>query len=82
MDLVFYPVSVQQEDWQWRVPFKTKSVKLGEELSKETIFTGLKEGEELEEPAVRSEEYYRSRPCVRACRRAAETAEQFVLDKE
>lgn len=43
---------------------------------------GLKKGEDLEEPAVRTEEYYSSRPCVRACRRAAEIAEQFILDKE
>jgi len=43
---------------------------------------GLKEGEDLSEPAVRTEEYYRSRPCVRVCRRAAQIAEQFILNKE
>ena len=36
---------------------------------------GLKKGETLSEPAVRTEEYYRSRPCVRACRRAAQIVE-------
>ena len=43
---------------------------------------GLKKGEELQEPAVRTEEYYRSRPCVRACRRAAQIAEQYLLNGE
>ena len=43
---------------------------------------GLKKGEDLGEPAVRTEEYYRSRPCVRVCRRAAQIAEQFILNKE
>ena len=39
---------------------------------------GLKKGEALEEPAVRTEEYYQSRPCVRACRRAAEILETYI----
>ena len=39
---------------------------------------GLKKGEDLEEPAVRTEEYYQSRPCVRACRRAAEILETYI----
>ena len=34
-----------------------------------------------EEPAVRTEEYYRSRPCVGACRTAAEIAEKYLLKK-
>lgn len=34
-----------------------------------------------EEEAVRTEEYYRSRPCVGACRTAAEIAEKY-LQKE
>ena len=42
---------------------------------------GLKKGEDLEEPAVRTEEYYCSRPCVRVCRRAAQIAEQHLLDR-
>ena len=33
---------------------------------------GLKKGEDIGEPAVRTEEYYRSRPCIGACRTAAE----------
>lgn len=41
---------------------------------------GLEKGEELDEPAVRTEEYYSSRPCVRACRRAAKIVEQYILD--
>jgi C_GCAxxG_C_C family probable redox protein len=40
---------------------------------------GLKEGEDLPEPSVRTEEYYRSRPCIRACRTAAEIAEKHLL---
>lgn len=33
---------------------------------------GLKKGEELEEPAIRPANYYETRPCLKACRRAAE----------
>ncbi|MBO6134385.1 MAG: C_GCAxxG_C_C family protein [Lachnospiraceae bacterium] len=40
----------------------------------------LKEGEDLPEPAVRDENYYKSRPCVRACRTAAEIVEKYLLD--
>ena len=36
---------------------------------------GLKKGEDLGEPSVRTEEYYQSRPCIGACRTAAEIAE-------
>ena len=39
---------------------------------------GLEKGEDLEEPAVRTEEYYQSRPCVKACRRAAEILEEYM----
>jgi C_GCAxxG_C_C family probable redox protein len=39
---------------------------------------GLERGEDLGEPAVRTEEYYRSRPCVGACRTAAEIAEKYL----
>ena len=40
---------------------------------------GLEKGEDLGEPAVRTEEYYRIRPCVGACRTAAEIAEKYLL---
>lgn len=40
---------------------------------------GLRKGEDLAEPAVRTEEYYQSRPCVGACRTAAAIAESFLL---
>ena len=40
----------------------------------------LKEGEDLPEPAVRDENYYKSRPCIRACRTAAEIVEKYLLD--
>ena len=40
---------------------------------------GLEKGEDLGEPAVRTEEYYRSRPCVGACRVAADIAERHLL---
>lgn len=41
---------------------------------------GLAKGEDLAEPAVRTEEYYQSRPCVGACRRAAELLEAYLTD--
>ena len=41
---------------------------------------GLEKGEDLEEPAVRTEEYYQSRPCVGACRRAAELLEAYLTE--
>ena len=40
---------------------------------------GLKKGEDICEPSVRTEEYYRSRPCVGACRTAADIVEKEVL---
>ena len=40
---------------------------------------GLKKGEDLGEPSVRTEEYYRSRPCIGACRTAAEIVEKEIL---
>ena len=40
---------------------------------------GIKKGEDTAEPAVRTEEYYRSRPCIGACRTAAEIVEKEVL---
>ena len=41
---------------------------------------GLAKGEDLAEPAVRTEEYYQSRPCVGACRWAAELLEAYLTD--
>ena len=41
---------------------------------------GLEKGEDLEEPAVRTEEYYQCRPCVGACRRAAELLEAYLTE--
>lgn len=40
---------------------------------------GLKKGEDIGEPSVRTEEYYRSRPCAGACRAAAEIVEKELL---
>ena len=40
---------------------------------------GLKKGEDAAEPSVRTEEYYQSRPCIGACRTAAEIAEKYLL---
>ena len=40
---------------------------------------GLQKGEDLAEPAIRTEEYYQSRPCVKACRVAAEIAEKYLF---
>ena len=39
----------------------------------------LEKGDDLPEPAVRTEEYYKSRPCVQACRDAAEIAEHYLF---
>lgn len=39
----FYPAKMSKEDWQWRIPFKTKTITFGETLSKEEIFEGLDE---------------------------------------
>lgn len=38
---------------------------------------GLEPEADLEEPAVRTEEYYQSRPCINACRRAAELLQNY-----
>ena len=40
---------------------------------------GLQKGEDQAEPAVRTEEYYQSRPCIGACRTAAGIAEKYLL---
>lgn len=40
---------------------------------------GLKKGEDTAEPAIRTEEYYQSRPCIGACRTAAEIVEREIL---
>ena len=40
---------------------------------------GLRKGEDLGEPSVRTEEYYRSRPCIGACRAATEIAQKHLL---
>ncbi len=41
---------------------------------------GLQKGEDIGEPAVRTEEYYQSRPCIGACRTAAEIAEKVLAE--
>lgn len=43
---------------------------------------GLKKGEDLEEPAVRTEEYYKSRPCVGVCRLAAQILDDYCKSQE
>lgn len=42
---------------------------------------GLKKGEDIGEPAVRTEEYYKSRPCIKACRVAAAVTEKYLGEK-
>ena len=39
----YYPSKIQKDAWQWRTPFKTAAVQIGEELSKGAIFAGLDE---------------------------------------
>ena len=36
-----YPAKNDKIDWQWRIPFKTSKITLGEEISKGDIFKGL-----------------------------------------
>lgn len=38
-----YPAKMGKENWQWRMPFKTRMITFGEKLSKEEIFAGLDE---------------------------------------
>ena len=37
----FYPAKMGKEDWQWRTPFKTTTVEISEQFSKEEIFAKL-----------------------------------------
>ena len=37
----FYPAKMGKEDWQWRSPFKTKTVPIDADLSREAIFAVL-----------------------------------------
>ncbi len=37
----FFPAKIEKENWQWRSPFKTSSVEIKDNLSKEAIFAGL-----------------------------------------
>lgn len=38
---VFYPSKIQKEDWQWRIPFRTKKIKVDGEIIDEVIFAEL-----------------------------------------
>ena len=37
----YYPAKKDNDDWQWRTPFKTTTIELGEELDKNTIVAKL-----------------------------------------
>jgi hypothetical protein len=37
----FYPAKYGKENWLWRIPFKTSTAVIDEELSKDTIFAKL-----------------------------------------
>ena len=37
----YYPSKVQKDEWLWRTPFKTSTIEIGDDLSKEAIFTSL-----------------------------------------
>jgi len=41
---------------------------------------GIKKGEDLPEPAVRTEEYYRTRPCAALCGLAARILDECISD--
>lgn len=36
-----YPSKLQKAEWQWRTPFKTTTVEIGDELTKDVVFAGL-----------------------------------------
>ncbi len=38
-----YPTKYDKTDWQWRTPFRTESISIGEEISKEDLFEHLDE---------------------------------------
>lgn len=40
---------------------------------------GIRKGEDLPEPAVRTEEYYRTRPCAALCEMAAQIVDDYSL---
>lgn len=50
--------------------------KMGSYICREML--NLKKDEDLPEPAIRDENYYKSRPCVNACRVAAEIVEKYI----
>ena len=37
----YYPAKYDKEDWQWRTPFRTSTIDIGDMLSKEAIFAKL-----------------------------------------
>lgn len=37
----YYPSKMHKKDWQWRMPFKTRTIELGEQLDKNVIFERL-----------------------------------------
>lgn len=37
----FYPARMQKENWQWRIPFKTKAVPVPDALDRDELFAGL-----------------------------------------
>lgn len=39
----YYPTKFNKTNWQWRNPFRTKTIEIGEQITKEEIFTGLNE---------------------------------------
>lgn len=39
----FYPAKMGKADWQWRTPFKTKTIRFDEDTTKESVFAMLDE---------------------------------------
>ena len=37
----YFPAKMGKEDWQWRIPFKTTTIELDEQLDKDSIFSKL-----------------------------------------
>jgi hypothetical protein len=37
----FYPAKMGKVDWQWRIPFKTSTILIDDDIKKETVFASL-----------------------------------------
>ena len=63
----YYPSKFGKKDWKWRNPFKTTTIEIGEELSKDAIFASLdrclEEIQDFEEDLKKKLKYYHQVLC-------------------